>query len=421
EIETAEQTKEPVAVLILMNASNSYRIQGEGEKRSPFHKQKEGVMDFIKSLRGTDKVAVVAYRQGATLEQVYPFGSSFKAAADSVEAYKGAKEEEDLGMEGNRDSEVDADPPFVRSVRKAFDFYKKAVPNLGATRRRYLVIMSDGKDTLTKKSKIVRKFERTVTRLKEYGIRVMAIGYSADDQGFLSTMQTLTEGTKGLYKRIGPSDLSTIPSVWDSFVARIKKQYTIRATLEDLPSNGEPIKGKSMMNYVISLRVNAGKDGPVEGAYPDFRLPKPSFDWMAVLKWIGIILGGLLGIGLIVGIIAAMSRRGGGDYQEAVHQEYDGPDRGKLHIRAGPLAGDTYPLIDDVTTIGSMKGNTIVIQDGSVSRRHAAIKIDQMRYEVADMNSTNGVLVNGGRIHKVFLRDGDKITIGTTEIEFRLK
>ena len=259
DIETAEQTKEPVAVLILMNASNGYRIQGEGETRSPFQKQKEGVMDFIKALSGTDKVAVVAYRQGATLEQVYPFGSSFKAAADSVEAYKGAREEDDLGMEGNKDGVVDADPPFVRAVRKSFDFYKKAVPNLGATRRRYLVIMSDGKDTLTKKSKIVRKFERTVTRLKEYGIRVMALGYSADDQGFLSTMQTLTEGTKGLYKRIEPKDLSTIPAEWDGFAARIKKQYTIRGTLEELPSNGEPIKGKSMMNYVMSLRVDAGR------------------------------------------------------------------------------------------------------------------------------------------------------------------
>jgi pSer/pThr/pTyr-binding forkhead associated (FHA) protein len=90
-------------------------------------------------------------------------------------------------------------------------------------------------------------------------------------------------------------------------------------------------------------------------------------------------------------------------------------------VLQGPLAGEIFPLIDDVTTIGSMKGNTIIIQDGSVSRRHAAIKIDQMRYEVADMNSTNGVLVNGQKIHKIFLRDGDRIQIGSTEIVFSLK
>ncbi len=422
EIETAEAAKEPVAILVLMNASNSYRIQGEGETRSPFVIQKTGVKDFIKALRGNDKVAVVAYRQGSTLEQVYPFGSSFKQAVDSVEAYKGMKEEDDFGMEGKKGGDNEADPPFVRAVRKSFDFYKKAVPSLGATRRRYLIIMSDGKDTLTKKTKIVRKFERVVGRFKEYGVRVMAIGFSADDQGFLSTMQTLTEGTKGLYRRVKPTDLSTVPAVWDGFAARIKKQYIIRATLAELPENGETIKGKELMNYTISLKVDAGKDGPIEGEYPDVRLPKPSFNWKAMLMWIGIALGAIIGLALFIGLIVMLGRRrGGGGQQEYVEQEYDGPDRGKLYVRMGPLAGDIFPLIDDVTTIGSMKGNTIVIQDGSVSRRHAAIKIDQMRYEVADMNSTNGVLVNGARIHKVFLKDGDKITIGTTEIEFRLK
>jgi pSer/pThr/pTyr-binding forkhead associated (FHA) protein len=133
----------------------------------------------------------------------------------------------------------------------------------------------------------------------------------------------------------------------------------------------------------------------------------------------------LVGLGLIILLIVMLGRRkGGGEAQQMSskeRREYDGPARGKLTVLQGPIAGEMFPLIDDVTTIGSMKGNTIVIEDGSVSRRHAAIKIDQMRYEVADMNSTNGVLVNGQRIHKVFLKDGDKIQIGTTEILFTLK
>ncbi|MCO4760800.1 MAG: FHA domain-containing protein [Myxococcales bacterium] len=421
EIETAEEAKEPVAVLILMNASNSYRPTGEGEVVSPLEVEKNGVKDFIKSLRGTDKVAVLAYRQDSTQDQIYPFGSSFTQAVDSVAAYKGAQESDDLGLEGSEKGMQKSDPPFVRAVRKSLDYYKKALPSLGSTRRRYLIIMSDGKDTLTKKTKIVRKFERMTSRFKEYGIRVMAIGYSADDQDFLATMQTLTEGTKGLYRRVKPNDLSTVPAVWDGFAARIKKQYILKATLEELPDNGEPMKGKDLMNYVVSLKVDAGKDGPVEGEYQDVKLPKPSFDWKALLMWIGIALGALIGLGVLIGLIVMLGRRRGGGETVYVEQEYDGPDRGKLHVRAGPLSGEIFHLIDDVTTIGSMKGNTIIIEDGSVSRRHAALKIDQMRYEIADMNSTNGVLVNGKRIHKIFLRDGDKITIGSTEMEFRLK
>ncbi len=422
EIETAEQAKEPVAVLILINASNSYRPTGEGEVVSPLEVQKNGVKDFIKALRGTDKVAVLAYRQDSTQDQIYPFGSSFTQAVDSVGAYKGAQESDDNGMLGSEKGMQKSDPPFVRAVRKALDYYKKALPSLGATRRRYLIIMSDGKDTLTKKTKIVQKFERMTSRFKEYGIRVLAIGFSADDQDFLSTMQTLTEGTKGLYRRVKPNDLSTVPAVWDGFAARIKKQYIIRATLAELPDNGEPVKGKDFMNYVVSLKVDAGKDGPVEGEIQDVKLPKPSFDWKQLLTWIGIGLAAVLGLVLFIALIVMLGRRkSGGGETVYVEQDYDGPDRGKLHVRAGPLAGQVFPLIDDVTTIGSMKGNTIIIEDVSVSRRHAALKIDQMRYEIADMNSTNGVLVNGKRIHKIFLRDGDKISIGTTEIEFRLK
>ena len=122
---------------------------------------------------------------------------------------------------------------------------------------------------------------------------------------------------------------------------------------------------------------------------------------------------------LLIVIIVAISRRkpaqaaaaGGGQ-----QQTYEGPARGKLTVLQGPLAGNVFPLIDDVTTIGSMKGNTIIIEDQSVSRRHAAIKIDQMRYEVADMNSTNGVLVNGGKISApVVIGNGKAIALGEPE------
>ena len=56
-----------------------------------------------------------------------------------------------------------------------------------------------------------------------------------------------------------------------------------------------------------------------------------------------------------------------------------------------------------------------------MSSRHAALKIDQMRYEIADLNSQNKVLVNGQQVHKVFLKDGDRIKLGDSEIQFWLK
>ena len=40
---------------------------------------------------------------------------------------------------------------------------------------------------------------------------------------------------------------------------------------------------------------------------------------------------------------------------------------------------------------------------------------------LADYGSTNGVLVNGQRITKQFLKDGDTLRIGMVELEFKLK
>ena len=68
-----------------------------------------------------------------------------------------------------------------------------------------------------------------------------------------------------------------------------------------------------------------------------------------------------------------------------------------------------------------MEGNDLLLEDNSVSKRHAGIKIDEMRYELADFGSTNGVYVGGVKITKQFLKDGDVIQIGNTEMQFRLK
>ena len=87
----------------------------------------------------------------------------------------------------------------------------------------------------------------------------------------------------------------------------------------------------------------------------------------------------------------------------------------------GPYAGEVFYLVEDVTTFGSMDGNDVVIRDVGVSKRHFGIKIDDMRYELADFGSTNGVLINGRPTKKQFLKAGDSIRVGNTEMTFALK
>lgn len=422
-LETSQEAGEPIAIVILMNASSSYHIHGEGEVHSTFQQEKEGFTQFVAKLAGSDKVAVVQYREGVPHEVVYAFASDFKQAREAVA--NATVPDVDLdpeALQGAKTKKRTLAPEVLRAVQKGLGYMVDNLDKLGSARRRFLVVMSDGKDRETRKTRLTRKIDRILEKYEEYKIRIHSIGFTADDPQYLSILQTLANGSGGLYRRIDAKDFSQIPATIEGIGNRIKKQYIIRMKLASLPDWGEPVKGKELANYNITLKVTGKDDSVNEAQFPDVRLPLRGFNWMSLLKWIGIVLGGILALVLLIMGIKAFMNRGGGEQQVVAERpEYDGPDRGKLHVRMGPLAGEMFPLIDDVTTIGSMRGNTIVIEDGSVSRRHAAIKIDQMRYEIADMNSTNGVLVNGGRIHKIFLKDGDKITIGTTEIEFRLK
>jgi len=94
--------------------------------------------------------------------------------------------------------------------------------------------------------------------------------------------------------------------------------------------------------------------------------------------------------------------------------------RAELEFVSGPLVGQTVGLDRDVTTIGSVAGNTVLLTDTGVSRKHIGIKRVDSGYELADLGSTNGVYVNGEKVARRKLEVGDVIRVGTTEIVFRV-
>jgi hypothetical protein len=94
--------------------------------------------------------------------------------------------------------------------------------------------------------------------------------------------------------------------------------------------------------------------------------------------------------------------------------------RAELEFVSGPLVGQTVNLDREVTTIGSTAGNTVLLTDTGVSRKHVGIRRSDGSYELADLGSTNGVFVNGEKVAKRKLQLGDVIRVGTTEIVFRI-
>lgn len=83
-------------------------------------------------------------------------------------------------------------------------------------------------------------------------------------------------------------------------------------------------------------------------------------------------------------------------------------------------SGRTYCVNGLSTTIGRARSTGgIVLSDPNISRRHAELTYSSGGWRIADLNSTNGTLVNNVDIDECALRDGDLITLGLTNLEFR--
>lgn len=69
-------------------------------------------------------------------------------------------------------------------------------------------------------------------------------------------------------------------------------------------------------------------------------------------------------------------------------------------------------------TIGRSADCEILLEDETVSRRHARIECRRGRYYVEDLGATNGVLVNHAHVKTHRLGDGDQLKIGRTIYKF---
>jgi predicted nucleic acid-binding Zn-ribbon protein len=77
----------------------------------------------------------------------------------------------------------------------------------------------------------------------------------------------------------------------------------------------------------------------------------------------------------------------------------------------------TTHVLSRRTRIGRASGCELQIDSSSVSRHHALVLVGPRDAIIEDLNSTNGVIVNGRKVTRQLLSDGDAVTIG--EVQFR--
>jgi hypothetical protein len=150
---------------------------------------------------------------------------------------------------------------------------------------------------------------------------------------------------------------------------------------------------------------------------------------------IAIIGGAFLVLGVVIVVVAARSKPAGppalmcGGCGRTMMPNWPqcffcgwkpAPPVGFVEFINGPLGGQRMTLEMDLVTIGSVPGNSIVLMDPAVSKKHAGIRRAPEGYELADLGSTNGVYVNGQRTAKRVLVPGDVIRVGQSEMVFRV-
>ena len=77
-----------------------------------------------------------------------------------------------------------------------------------------------------------------------------------------------------------------------------------------------------------------------------------------------------------------------------------------------------YPLTEQVLNLGRRPDNNIVIDDPSVSRKHAQIRSINNRYVIFDLDSTGGTFVNKVRVDQATLFPGDVVTLAAVDLVY---
>lgn len=410
-VSTLEQSTASLAVAVVFQADIASKENGA------FEHAQLGVSKLLNGLRDRDLSYVVAF-DGKTIVSTQALSPKHSDAVSWV-----SKEVTPNG----------ATPYLSAAIQKGLDAFPGDFRSVSPNRA--MIVVSDGFDG-EQANKLNAAYARIKQVASDRNVRVHVIGNAIetanphDEQ--LKRLRDLADATGGTVW--AATEPAKIEFELEKTLKVLMGQHVVRIQSTDYPDD------KS-----VTFTVNAkygGQDYTSNAAI--MHVPeRESHIW----GWVAAGAGGLVGLGLLFFIGRSLvrliaSRRGEEEevdlgpatttcrqcsnqvpvdwkvckYCEAL------PHYGRLVVRSsGPLNGRTFFIKETLTNIGSADGNGVVLREPSVSKRHAGIKVQDNRFELADFGSTNGVFINDQRITKQFLKDRDVLSIGMVEIEFQLK
>lgn len=323
-------------------------------------------------------------------------------------------------------------PAMLEAVQTALRLFPSDFTTIG--RDRAILVVGDGSDKNMEQASTVKdltdQIKNEATK-KRVHIHVISVPHENATQADQQRIRKLADLTNGTYRPA--SAVAEVGNYMENFGAEITGQHVLYLNTLDFT-------GDKDVQFKLELSHEGAK-------YPTNALTEktaaPKSNVLRYLMFAGIGLGSLLLLFLITKVILKIVRN-----RRPVEVVQTGPEtrpceqctnaipvewkickycealphKGKLQaVSTGELNGRVWFIKENLTNIGSADSNAIVIPDKSVSKRHAGIKVQDSRYELADYGSTNGVMVNGQRVTKQFLKSGDVVGIGAVELEFTLK
>jgi pSer/pThr/pTyr-binding forkhead associated (FHA) protein len=91
----------------------------------------------------------------------------------------------------------------------------------------------------------------------------------------------------------------------------------------------------------------------------------------------------------------------------------------QLEVREGPGKGQKCVLDDQEFIIGRSEKSTLSLESEEVSRQHARLTRIEGEYLIEDLESRNGIVLNGLKVHSAVLRDGDQLQLGDVVLNYR--
>lgn len=381
---------------------------------------KTGIQEILNGLSGKDQSAVVLYQEGVLKT------SSLNPSHEEAVIW--------LQQKGEADG---TGPQFFSAIEQALKFFPPEFGTLNSNR--HIIVISDGDDVdrITDRAKTREKLKALKTNASAKKVKIHSVGlvFEGQQSETLANLRTLSGGTGGVYRE--SKDFTRTRDHLSALKSQLLEQNVLYLKTTDF-------EGEKDITYTVSVKhPSSGKAFNALAPVVEYT---PEVD-SNLLRNILMIGGGVIGAGLLGWLGLFVFRRirdrdpgeivvdAGADtrtceqcsnvipedwkvckYCEAL------PHKGRLTvISTGDLNGRVWFIKESLTNIGRSDGNHIIIPDTTVSKRHAGIKVDNGRFELADFGSTSGVLVNNQRITKRFLKDGDAIHVGAIELEFQLK